>query len=188
MDNDVWNIEAINFLFSLLLAVITGVIAYLWGRRRARERDLFLLWRNAFDRAAFRGQYQIHSSKEDFRTALSQTLKTIATGRIIDGHGQELGRVEGVYFGPSQIRNKKRREAILDVRNRLQEIRQRSIDDATNEELDDMRDEIIKKLNKVWEKLRIAPMLLPTEFTGKAEILILEDLKEEKNASRLALR
>jgi len=175
-----WYTETLKLLFALVLTAITGVTGYFWGRRRAREQDLFLIWRNAFDRAAFRGSYQYHSAPEPFQRAMSMVIKSIATGKLFDTDGRELAHVDGVYHGPSQIRNKERRKTILDVRNRLEKIRRLSlIPDAQN--IDFERDRVIEQMNGVWKSLGIEPMSLPTEFREPDDIaLLIRDLEDEQ--------
>jgi hypothetical protein len=174
-----WYAETIKFLFALVLTAITGVTAYFWGRRRARERDLFLLWRNAFDRAAFRGAYQYHSEPERFQRAMSMVIKSIAMGKLFDSDGRELARVEGVYHGPSQIRNKQRRKAILQVRERVEEIRRLSL--MRRENIDSERDKVVEEMNELWKSLGIEPMCLPTEFKSVEDIAVLmHDLQDEQ--------
>ena len=159
------DIELFKFFLALLLAAITGLVTYFWGRRRSREKDLFLLWRNTFDRPAFRGSYMHHSKHEKFQKAISITLKAIATGKLFDGGGAELSRVEGIYHGPSQIRNIARKKTIIDVQNRLQKILRLSYSQPPDiVQMDYERNEIIGSLNKIWEKLGIEIMDLPTNF------------------------
>jgi methyl-accepting chemotaxis protein len=173
-----WYTETINLLFALILSAITGVTAYFWGRRRARERDLFLIWRNAFDRAAFRGPYNYHSEKKPFQRAMSMVIKSIASGKLFDSDGRELARVDGVYHGPSQIRNKQRQKAILDVRERLEKIRRLSFTPGV-QNIDFERDILVERMNGVWKSLGIEPMRLPTEFKGYDDVAAL--LEDEKS-------
>jgi hypothetical protein len=182
-----WYAETINFLFALVLAAVTGVTTYFWARRRAREQDLFLIWRNAFDRAAFRGAYQYHSAPEPFQRAMSTVIKSIATGKLFDSDGRELGRVEGVYHGPSQIRHKQRRKTILEVRERLEKIRRLSLM-GTTQNIDVERDKVVEQMNGVWKSLGIELMCLPKEFKEPDDIaVLLRDLQDEQNSNSRAL-
>jgi len=189
---DTWLEQAIKSLFAIIGFVVTGFIGYLWGRKRARERDLLLLWRAAFDRPAFRGPFLHHSSQPTFRRAISTTLKTIATGILFDTGGHELNRVTGVYYGPSQIKSKKRRNVIIEVQGRLQKLIRLSnslnnspSDAATIESIDNERDEIIAQMNKLWVDEHIEEMPLPKSYNDPADIQsLVRALQDEERASQ----
>jgi len=186
---DPWLTEAIRSLFTLGVLAATGLTGYIWGRRRARERDLFLLWRTAFDRPAFRGAYQYHSSGENFRRAIATIIKSMATGILFDSSGHELIRVQGVYYGPSQIRSSSRREVLIEIQGRLQKLIRLSATGQQNSGLDNERDAIICRLNEVWRSLGIASMKLPTSYTDPGEIgSLVEELMEEERSSNPALQ
>jgi hypothetical protein len=177
---DPWVRETIHSVVQLGVMAATGVIGYFWGRRRVRERDLFLLWRAAFDRPAFRGLYQVHSSEENFRRAISTVLKTVATGVLFDSNGHELNRVSGVYYGPSQIRSAARRDAVIDVQGRLQKLIRLSYRPRGTADLDGERNAIVKSMNAAWKTLNIAPMTLPTDYKDPDDIqFLLKELQEE---------
>jgi hypothetical protein len=183
---------AITLASGLVLAATTGVVGYLWGRRRARERDLLVVWRNMFDRPAFRGSFTIHSNQEQFRRAIGLAIKAISTGKNFDTDGHELDRVEGVYHGPWQIQNPLRRRIAIDVRNRLQNIKRLSLqlppsfseltenDKKTVELIEIDRETVIGQLNKVWSSIGIETMTLPRCCND--EQFIMSELEEEEGA------
>jgi len=180
-----WVNETIRSVLELGVIAVTGVIGYFWGRRRVRERDLFLLWRAAFDRPAFRGLYQIHSSEENFRRAISTILNTVATGILLDRSGHELNRVSGVYYGPSQIRSAARRKAVIEVQGRLQKLIRLSYSPRGTADLDGERNAIIEIMNRVWKSLSIVPVTLPTDYKDPEDVqVVLKELQEEDALQR----
>lgn len=115
--------------------------------------DLLMVWRNAFDLASFRGAYMYHSNHEQFRRAISHTIKSISTGKVFDTEGTEIDRVEGVYHGPWQIKNAAIRNVVLDVRNRLQKIIRLSYKAPDFPAIDNERNTIIRELKKYGKTL-----------------------------------
>jgi len=171
-----WEKAAIVALIGLVGGWIAAAVAYLWQRRRASDKELFLLLRQAFDRPAFKGPYIWQSDQRAFREAIDITLKAVKTGRHFDRRGQEILRVEGRYPGSFSIRNPARRKAINDVEDRLERIAassRKSPEEQTPEmakQIDCDRDEVIRILNRIWKSLNIVEMRLPTEVKVLDEV------------------
>jgi hypothetical protein len=175
---ETWQDTAIKTVIGLLGAGVGGIVTHLWKRRRASDRELFLVLRGAFDRPAFKGPYMWHSDHIAFQEAVAITLKAVKTGRRFDRRGQELDRADGRHRGTFSIRDPARRKVLEEVEDLLQRIIKYSKDmhgpDAalgvTAEHIDRDRDKIIRILNPVWCSLGIEEMRIPTAIVSIEEV------------------
>jgi hypothetical protein len=163
-----------------VLATVLGVV--LTQRLRPREisdKEQFRNWRDAFDRAAFKGPYTWHSDPDAFLKAIKDTLRTINTGAQYDGQ-----RLLTTGKGRGRIRNARWRAEMKEIERKLSYIRQ-SVEErgalapelatlpeppgqprqSLPERMDEARDEIIIRLNRIWSDLGIEPLEVPTTVT-----------------------
>jgi hypothetical protein len=140
-----------------------AVCKYVLDRRRASDKELFLFWRQAFNRPAFRGPFSWQTDPEPFRRAIEITLKAVNTGVLQDRRGQELGRSKGTTY----IRSRRRRSEMERVTIRLKRIHNLMGSPRSPEseaEIDSERNEVIKTMNGMFNELKIHPLPIPTEI------------------------
>lgn len=175
---ETWQNTVLKAAIALVGTGVGGVVTYLWQRRRASDRELFLVLRGAFDRPAFKGPYLWHSDHDAFQQAIAITLKAVKTGRRFDRRGQELDRTEGRYRGTLSIRDPARRKAVQEVEDCLQRVLKPSKEmhgpdatlGATAESIDRDRDQVIRVLNGVWRAFGIEEMRLPTAINSYEDV------------------
>jgi hypothetical protein len=150
--------------------ILGAGLSYYLSQRQKSEKQIFWIWRVAFDRSAFKGKFIWHSNRDHFRKAISDTIKAIDTGLVTTRSGQEVTRGEGKSF----VKNKERRLKMDEVERRLEKIRgmvpqeNEGITVEIAVEIDRERDKIIKEMNEIWRSLGIPELPIPTEIE-KAE-------------------
>jgi hypothetical protein len=152
--------------------VLGAVVTYVLSKRRISDKEIFLIWRMAFDRRAFKGPYIWNSDPIPFKQAIDDTILAINTGVIAT---RKRGIVVERGKGKSYIRNKKWRLKMDEVEKGLINISDMSGNIVNlleeGESLDDLpsvidfeRNEIIKMLNEIWSTLRIPILPIPTDI------------------------
>jgi len=151
--------------------VLGAVVAYVLSRRRISDKEIFLTWRMAFDRRAFKGPYIWNSDPMPFRQAIDDTIQAINTGLVAT---RKRGLVVERGKGKSYIRNKKWRlkmdeveKGLIKISNMIENIVKlfeegKPLDDLPSA-IDYERNEIIKILNEIWSTLRIPTLPIPTD-------------------------
>jgi hypothetical protein len=134
----------IGFAGALLGALLTFVL----GRLKASDRSAFVLWRTAFDRAAFKGPYQFHSKPHSFEEAIGMTIKCVSTGVLESRRGTLLGKAKP----KGQIRRAEWRTLGDTIERNLTRIAQLIPPQSEKDLLtiDAEREEVIRALNAVW--------------------------------------
>lgn len=130
------------------------------------DKDLFRFYRKIFDRPAFRGPFSWQTDPKPFKRGMELTLKAINTGILKDKTGTTL--IEDMPTR-GDIRSETLRITMEEIAARLKKICNLV---ASPEEpgltgqgnVDEERDEIIKKLNEIWITIGIPPMTIPTEI------------------------
>jgi len=163
----------IGGLVAILGSLLTAFVTYKLQRKRASDKELFYVWRMAFDRPAFKGPYTWHSDQLAFKRAIDLTLKAVNTGVLLDRHDVEMGRGRGKAY----IGNSKRRSTMDDVERRLNHIRGlipepgQPPQEGVAATMDDARDEIIRTLNEVWKELGIPLLPIPSKVGDMDDVL-----------------
>lgn len=151
--------------------VLGAFVAYVLSRRRISDKEIFLIWRMAFDRRDFKGPYIWNSDPMPFKQAIDDTILAINTGVIAT---RKRGLVVERGKGKSYITNKKWRLKMDEVEKGLIKISNMSenivkpleegkpLDDLPSA-IDYERNEIIKILNEIWSTLRIPTLPIPTD-------------------------
>lgn len=151
--------------------VLGAVVAYVLSRRRISDKEIFLIWRMAFDRRAFKGPYIWNSDPMPFKQATDDTIQAINTGLVAT---RKRGLVAERGKGKSYVRNKKWRlkmdeveKGLIKISNMSQNIVKplgegKSLDDLSLA-IDYERNEIIKILNEIWITLKIPKLPIPTD-------------------------
>jgi hypothetical protein len=100
-------------------------------------------------------------------------LASINTGKLFSRSGKLLKEGNSI----SELRNKHWRSLMEDVQSRLARIgdlnRRATLPDPSPtiaHEIDNERNEIIKRLNEIWTKLAIPVLALPTDWQRHSDI------------------
>ena len=163
----------IGGLIAILGSLLTAFLTHKMERKRASDKELFYVWRMAFDRPAFKGPYTWHSDQLAFKRAIDLTLKAVNTGVLLDRHDVEMGRGRGKAY----IGNSKRRSAMDNVEHRLNHIRGlipelgQPPQDGVAAAIDGERDEIIRMLNEVWKDMDIPLLPIPSKVGDMDDVL-----------------
>jgi hypothetical protein len=163
----------IGGLIAVLGSILAAFLTHKLERRLASDKELFSVWRMAFDRPAFKGPFTWHSDQQAFRRTIDLTLKAVNTGVLLDRQGVELGRGKGKAY----IRDAKKRSVMDTVEKRLQRIQNlipRSSDPQVEKvatAIDQERNEIIRSLNNIWNSLEIPLLPLPTDANDYNDVL-----------------
>jgi hypothetical protein len=130
------------------------------------DKDLFRFYRKIFDRPAFRGPFSWQTDPQPFKRGMELTLKAINTGILTDKMGNTL--IEDM---PSrgEIRSERLRTTMEEVASSLKKIcnlATSSVEPGLTGvgNIDEERDEIIKKLNEIWITIGMTPLPIPTEI------------------------
>jgi hypothetical protein len=141
--------------------------------RETSDRGALELWRIAFDRPAFKGPYQWHSDQDAFRQAINLTIKCINTGSLYDRHENT---VSFNARARTQIENPEWRKAgeamvskLADLTRLIPRDKQRP-DQKTQEDIDQIRNEVIDILNPIWESVGLRTARRPTEAKDLEEV------------------
>lgn len=163
----------IGGLIAIVGSVFTAILTHKLERKRASDKELFSVWRMAFDRPAFKGPFNWQSDQLAFRRAIDLTLKAVNTGVLLDRQGVELGRGKGKAY----ISDSKRRLAMEAVERRLNHIQslipnpEEPRDEKVITTIDRDRDEIIKTLNDIWKGLEIPLLPIPSDVKDMDDVL-----------------
>ncbi len=136
------------------------------------DREIFEFYRQAFNRPAFKGKWQWHSSLRQYDQAINDTIRAINTGILTTRSGKEFLRIfTDMYIANEQWRREKEKIVL-----RLSNIRI-SLQNANfmqpnvvGDVLDNERNEIIRSLNKILEALNIERLPIPTEATSLDDV------------------
>jgi hypothetical protein len=79
----------IGAVIGAVAVVVAAAAPYYLSRRRMSDRDLFWRWRDAFDRRAFKGPFEMRSDPAPFAQAINDLLRAISTGRIVISLGPD---------------------------------------------------------------------------------------------------
>jgi hypothetical protein len=153
-------VEALMGVFGVVLGV---VLSYYLNKRRMSDKDLFQVWRVAFDRPAFKGKFSLHSDPLPFKKAIDDTIDAVNTGYVSSRSGKMVEQGKGKGY----IRNNKWRTEMDWIEMRLKRINELTpsstpVDPVIAAEIDRERDEIIIRLNGIWRALDISERPVPT--------------------------
>ena len=131
-----------------------------------QDKDLFRFYRRVFDRPAFRGPFSWQTDPQPFKRGMELTLKAINTGILKDKMGVTL--IEDMPTR-GEIKSERLRITMEEIAARLKKICNLAANPSEpgltgRGNIDEERDEIIKKLNEVWITIGISPMTIPTEI------------------------
>jgi hypothetical protein len=161
----------------IVAAIVGALLTQKLRHREISDKDQFRDWREAFDRAAFKGPYLWNSDPKPFLKAITDTIRAVNTGARYDGD-----RLISSGKGKARIRNPRWRSEMDDIERELSYIR-RSVDEAIRsdagepsymtahldpslaEHMDKARDDVISRLNAIWSDLRIPVLPVPTTVT-----------------------
>jgi hypothetical protein len=136
-----------------------------------QDKEIFLNYREAFDRPAFKGKYQFWSEwaydpdgLSRFQKAITDTVLCLTTGARRTRSGKDLGMGKG----KTHIVNPGWRSDVDEVEKLLSAIFEIVDQNKYNPYLidagpiDEYRDQIIRILNATWIALDIPPLPIPT--------------------------
>jgi|SRR5215217_9473217 len=113
-------INLIDLGLGAIMSIISGVAVFIIQRLVTKkiisDKDMLLRLNTAFDRPAFKGPFTWYSGAPNYREAVRQSIRAIATGYTSRGTEPEPG------LGRVYLRNKLWRSKLEDVMNRLSHI------------------------------------------------------------------
>lgn len=165
-------------LIGAAAVLVAAVLAWWLQRRRPREpsdREALRLWRDAFNRGAFRAPFNWRSDKEGwkrFGNAIHITIKALTTGQLEDSSGKAIER-EKAY---SRLENQQWASALDDVTQRLRRVEALAINvesDASRvaaaQTIDRERDNVIETLNRILREAGLPELPLPSSYSSFEE-------------------